>query len=99
MENLNKSTSGSGPEALPPKVLSRAPAGLTLVTSYLGMIPEYKRLMSSLNALAQPSLLSSTTITVLLSLSELDTLGSLWVYSSSTLKPTPVVNTLCYHKV
>src|SRR5690606_18754161 len=40
MTNLNKSSRGPGPEALPPNVLSLAPAGRTLETSHLGTSPE-----------------------------------------------------------
>ena len=59
----NSSTNGSAPDALPPNVAKRAPAGLTLDTSQVGMLPWlYSSSMSSLYAFAQPSLLSSTTI-------------------------------------
>ena len=59
---LNRSAKGSGPEARPPKVFSLAPAGRTLVKSHLGTLPAYRRLISSLNAEAQPILLSDTTM-------------------------------------
>ena len=35
--NLNRLSSGSGPDALPPNVLSGAPAGLTLLKSHVGI--------------------------------------------------------------
>ena len=39
---LNSSTSGAGPDALPPNVLSLAPAGRTRETSHLGISPAHR---------------------------------------------------------
>ena len=81
---LKRSTRGSGPEALPPKVFNGAPASLTLLISHLGICPPYSNEISSLNALAQPNLESATTIVVSVSYSSSGTCGSLLQYSSST---------------
>src|SRR5208282_3818555 len=62
--NLNRSSSGAGPEERPPKVLRGAPAGRSWERSQEGTIPLYRSAISSLNALDQPILLSSTWITV-----------------------------------
>ena len=37
--NSNKDSNGSGPDALPPNVLSGDPAGRTLLKSHLGICP------------------------------------------------------------
>ena len=50
--------------ALPPKILSLAPAGLILDISHLGILPAYNKLISSLYADAHPILLSATTTVV-----------------------------------
>ena len=45
-EKLNNSTRGPGPLALPPNVLSLAPAGRTRVTSHLGISPAHSNASS-----------------------------------------------------
>ena len=37
IQNLNKSSKGAGPDALPPNVFNLAPAGRTSDTSHLGI--------------------------------------------------------------
>ena len=41
--NLNKSSNGSGPDALPPNTFKGAPAGRTLVKSHFGTCPVYNK--------------------------------------------------------
>ena len=93
---LNKSMSGSGPEALPPNVLSRAPAGRTLRISHFGTLPAYSIAISSRYALAHPILLSATTIVVSVSNIPSFTTGRFAIKLRSTLKPTPVPHIRTY---
>ena len=62
--NVNKSSKGAGPLARPPKVLSLAPCGLTLLTSSFGICPAYNKDKSSLYAFAHPIYESATLMTV-----------------------------------
>ena len=55
-QKLNRSSKGSGPDALPPNVFSLAPAGRTLLKSHFGILPAYSKLINSLNPVAQPIL-------------------------------------------
>ena len=88
--NSNNSTNGPGPEARPPNVFNLVPAGLTLLTSQVGISPAYNDAISKRSPLAQPSLESFT----LISGPELNNFsgisGSLDTYFDSTEKPTPV---------
>ena len=93
---LNKSTSGSGPDALPPKVLSLAPAGRTPETSHLGTSPAYSKARTCRKALAHPSLESLTLMTVPLLYKSTGISGNLDTYFCSTLKPTPVPHNKIY---
>ena len=93
---LNKASRGSGPLDLPPNVLSGAPFSLILDKSHCGICPAYNRLMSSLNALAHPFLLSATLMTVSVSSKLSPTSGSLLTDCRSTLKPTPVPHISTY---
>ena len=93
---LNRSTSGAGPDARPPKVLSLAPAGRTLLTSHDGTSPVHSIASSCLNALAHPTLESATTITESVSWNSSATMGSLATSSRSQLKPTPVPQSRMY---
>ena len=79
-QNLNKSSSGSGPDARPPKVFKGAPAGLILDKFHLGIWPAANRKISSFKALAQPSLESDTIITVSVSKNSSLIIGSLFTY-------------------
>ena len=89
MVGSNSSTSGSARDALAPKVSKRAPAGLTLDTSHVGILPAYSSDINSLYAVAQPSLLSSTIILQTPDVS-VGILGKLFTYFCSTENPTPV---------
>ena len=71
------SANGSPPDALPPKVLSGAPAGRTLEMSTLGTLPLYSRRTYSSRAVAQPSLESRTTTVESVSWNSSATSGSL----------------------
>ena len=64
---LNRSIRGAGPDALPPKVFNRAPAGRTFSTFHLGISPAQRSARTCLKALDQPSLLSLTMTIVSLS--------------------------------
>ena len=94
--NLNKLTRGSAPDALPPITFSLAPAGLTLDTSHVGIIPEYNKATNSLYAFAHPVLLSSTVITTSDSCMFSLMIGSLSTFSLSTENPTPVPHIRMY---
>src|SRR5210317_592031 len=96
MQKRNNSSRGAGPDALPPNVFSLAPAGLTCDTSHFGTCPTYNIAMSSLNALAQPGLLSATVMIVVLSSKCSLTIGNLSTFSLSTEKPTPVPHIKIY---
>ena len=88
--NSNRSTNGCGPEALPPNVLSRAPAGLTLLTSHFGISPAQRFARSRRNDFAHPSLESCTAMVCSESNSFSGTSGSWLMYLDSTENPTPV---------
>ena len=87
---LNKSTNGSGPDARPPNVFKRAPAGRTLDTSHFGISPAYRCANNKRKDLAQPSLLSCTAITWSESNNFSGTSGNCDTYLFSTENPTPV---------
>ena len=96
MVNLNNSSKGSGPLALPPKVFSFAPAGRTFDKFHLGISPEYNKAISCRKLLAQPSLLSDTDIVVSDSNIFSGISGSFCIYFCSTEKPTPVPQSKIY---
>src|SRR5438105_2644549 len=89
MENLSRSTSGSGPDALPPNVLSRSPETRSLLVSQRAIFPDQSNERNSRNPLAQPSLESLKTMVVSVSCSSSGTSGNLLTYLLSTEKPTP----------
>ena len=60
IENRNNCSSGSGPEARPPKVLSLAPLGRILSKFHRGICPLKSNDNSSLNPVAHPILESRT---------------------------------------
>ena len=94
--NSNRDTRGAGPEALPPNVLSLAPAGRTLLTSHEGTSPAQSIASSCLKLLAQPTLLSGTTITLSVVWNSSATTGSFSTSSRSQLNPTPVPQSRMY---
>ena len=77
---LNSSIKGAGPEARPPNVLSLAPAGRTFDISHVGISPAYSIAINLRSPLAQPSLLSCTTIMSWLRNNVSGTSGSLLTY-------------------
>jgi hypothetical protein len=88
----NRSLSGSGPDARPPMVTSRAPAGRSLDRSHFGVCPAYSAATSARSPSAHPRLLSSTTSTggAAALAACMATTGSCSVCAFSTENPTPV---------